>query len=428
VSTAPEVHSEAASAGSQVRPVNGSRLQARASQRAHFPAPEVLKRAARRVLGDGGYNKLRFIGRDWLPGYLPRYLQRRQELKQGLPGQLEDLFIFLTNQCNARCSHCFYIEELGYVPGEMRLADYERLAPSLPRGMQRLTLTGGEAILHPDCEAIIELLSRECRPDNIVLITNGFLPDRVEKVCRALIEKHQVSSRLDVLVSMDGLEEVHNTVRGNPRAWERSNDTLQRLSALTRAYPDRFGLGVVTIIQKVNYQQLEALNEHVRTTTAARHGFEFLRGTGFSLWQLATDHQASYNPAGAELPPPEEWDNILATLQRINRRSGIAHHSFHLTSTFTVEMLRTGKKAVDCVSAGQNVGVLYPTGEVALCEFSKCVGNVRDYDFDFEAVWRSDAANAMRTATSRCYCTHGCYLSKNIEYTLRGQMAMLRQL
>ncbi|MGC8841613.1 MAG: SPASM domain-containing protein, partial [Candidatus Sumerlaeaceae bacterium] len=98
------------------------------------------------------------------------------------------------------------------------------------------------------------------------------------------------------------------------------------------------------------------------------------------------------------------------------------------TTHFTVEMLKTKRKLVDCVSAGQNVAVLYATGELALCEFSKPFGNVRDYGFDFARAWNSPEAEAMRRATSRCWCTHGCYLSKNIEYSFAGLRAMLRKL
>ena len=91
-------------------------------------------------------------------------------------------------------------------------------------------------------------------------------------------------------------------------------------------------------------------------------------------------------------------------------------------------MLRTGRKIVDCVSAGENVGVMYSTGELAVCEFSKAFGNVKDFDLDFERAWRSPPADSMRAATKRCWCTHGCYLSKNIEYTAPGMKAMWQRL
>lgn len=372
--------------------------------------------------------KARFFFEHYLPRYLPRLLKRQWEIWRGVQGQLLDLYLFLTNQCNARCKHCFYIEELGYVPGEMRLADYERLAPSLPQ-LERIFLTGGEAILHPDCPEIALLLGRTTRAQRLTLITNGFLPDKIEAFCQRLLDSGQLAGVLDILVSLDGLEATHNEVRQNPQAWTKAHQTLHRLQTLKMQAPTSFDFGVITIITSRNWRELRPLHEHLKAEfPAVRQGFEFVRGTNFSLWGLAPEYRAEFNPPEDALPPPEVWDDILATLDAINRESGLANHSFQVTTHFTVKMLRTKRKLVDCVSAGQNVAVIYATGDVAVCEFSKPFANVKDFDMNFERLWNSEKAEAMRKATSRCWCTHGCYLSRNIEYSLAGHWAMLKNL
>jgi len=368
-----------------------------------------------------------FFFRNWLGHYLPRYVRRRWQLARGRRGRLEDFFVFLTNQCNARCRHCFYIEELGTVPGELQLADYEKIAPTLPT-LERLFLTGGEALLHPQCASIATVLGRATQAARVGLITNGFLPDRLEQFVHE-VAGGAVPGIVDVLVSLDGLEATHNEIRQSPRAWERTNASLARLEELRERYAGRLEFGVSTIITSRNWRELEELAWHIESHYPhARQGFEFVRGTNFSLWGLAPEYRTDFNPPADSLPPREEWDNILATLDRINRRRGIANHSFHLTLHWTVEMLRSGRKRVDCVSAGENVAVLYPMGELAVCEFSKPFANIRDFDMNFERAWNSPEADAMRCATSRCWCTHGCYLSKNIEYSLAGLRAMLRKL
>jgi MoaA/NifB/PqqE/SkfB family radical SAM enzyme len=380
------------------------------------------------AMSDGRFAKKDFFFRHWAGRYLPRYLRRRWQILRGQLGHLEDLYLFLTNQCNARCKHCFYIEELGYVPGELRLEEYTRIAPTLPP-LERLFLTGGEALLHPDCAEIATLLARATQAHRVCLITNGFLPERVQAYVEHLAASAPSHCIIDVLVSLDGPEAIHNEVRQNPRAWERANATLACLEKLRERFLGRLEFGVITIITSRNWRDLDQLAWHVESHYPhARQGFEFVRGTNFSLWGLAPEFRADFNPPEDALPPAEAWDDILTTLDRINRRRGLANHSFHLTAHFTVEMLRTKRKLVDCVSAGQNVAVLYPTGELAVCEFSKPFGNIRAYDYDFARAWTSPEANAMRQATSRCWCTHGCYLSKNIEYSLAGLRAMLRKL
>ena len=372
--------------------------------------------------------KIDFFFRCFLPRYLPRFLRRRWEILQKKQGRLEDLYVFLTNQCNARCRHCFFIEELGYVPGELRLEEYRQIAATLPQ-LERIFFTGGEALLHPECSDIVRLMGKATRASRVGLITNGLLPDRVEKFVRSVLGDPSFPSLLDILVSLDGLEETHNDVRQNPHAWERANETLARLEQLRDEFSGRLESGVITIITSRNWQEIEALADHIDAHyPRTRQGFEIVRGTNFSLWGLAPQYRADFNPPEEVLPPPSAWNEILKMLERVNRRRGIAHHAFHITTLFTIEMLRTGKKLVDCVSAGQNVAVLYSTGDLAVCEFSQPFGNIRDYGLNFDRAWHSAEADTMRRATSRCWCTHGCYLSKNIEYSLAGLWAMLRKL
>lgn len=384
-------------------------------------------RAVQKAIGDESYEKLRFLKGPFRHEYWPRYKERQAEIAAGRRGRLQDLYLFLTNACNARCKHCFYIDELGHIPGEMMLPDYERMAPTLPP-LERLTLTGGEAILHPQAREIATLLGHATKARRVTIISNGFLPAKLESFVCSMLEDSDIPGTLDVLLSVDGMEETHNTTRGNKRAWLWLNRSLEVLSEIKRANPDRFDLGTNTVITDRNWREIEELDDYLHERYACRTGFEFIRSTGFSVWGLDDDVKTDFAPPAAGLPPEDQWDNILATLRRMNRKRGIANHAFHLTARFTVEMLRTKKKIVDCVSAGQNVGVVFPTGEVAVCEFSKAFGNLKNFDFDFARAWNSPEADAMRAKTSKCHCTHGCYLSRNIEYSRAGQIAMVRHL
>lgn len=384
-----------------------------------------LKGAVLQAMGPELAAKARFIRRQWLKGYWPAYRRRQAELRAGRPGRLEDLYIFLTSVCNARCRHCFYIDELGTRPDELTLEDYRKLAPTLPP-LRHLTLTGGEALLHPECREIAHLLAWATRAERLVLISNGFLGGRLEALCASLLEEG-LPGVLDVLISLDGLEENHNATRGNPRAWANANHALGLLAQLKQRHPWHFDYGVTTIIHNKNYRELEPLNDHLRANyPGCRHGFELIRGSDFSVWGLPREVREQFNPAELALPPTEEWDNILATLKRINRRAGLPHVGFYLTTVFAMRMLREKRKLVDCVSAGQNVGVIYSQGGVAMCEFSKPFGNLRDYAMDFQRAWTSPEAETRRAQLRHCFCTHGCYLSKNIEYSRAGQMAMLK--
>jgi MoaA/NifB/PqqE/SkfB family radical SAM enzyme len=94
------------------------------------------------------------------------------------------------------------------------------------------------------------------------------------------------------------------------------------------------------------------------------------------------------------------------------------------------QMLREGAnfQAPPCVAAGRTSATIYSDGGVAACEFSKPFANIREFGCDFEALWTSHAADARRAQLTKCHCTHACYLTKNLEYSLRGQLSLARDL
>jgi len=62
--------------------------------------------------------------------------------------------------------------------------------------------------------------------------------------------------------------------------------------------------------------------------------------------------------------------------------------------------------------AGSAGAVIYDNGVLSSCENKPDVLNLRDYDWDFQAAWNTDAMNVRRKeAGAGCYCTHesNCY-------------------
>jgi MoaA/NifB/PqqE/SkfB family radical SAM enzyme len=71
----------------------------------------------------------------------------------------------------------------------------------------------------------------------------------------------------------------------------------------------------------------------------------------------------------------------------------------------------TQKAQLTCY-AGTAGGVIYDEGTVSSCENLEPVGNLRDYDWNFQKLWFSPAMQARRKqAADGCFCTHesNCY-------------------
>lgn len=131
-------------------------------------------------------------------------LKRPQLIKSPEPS-LRYLELQITDRCNLRCKHCYIdhtsapesFHELSLNQIKTVLHEFEEL-----QGL-RVLITGGEPLLHKDFDAINSML-----PDLLlrkVLFTNGLLLDR-----ELLINLHVH----EIQISIDGLEQAHDTLRG----------------------------------------------------------------------------------------------------------------------------------------------------------------------------------------------------------------------
>jgi len=57
-------------------------------------------------------------------------------------------------------------------------------------------------------------------------------------------------------------------------------------------------------------------------------------------------------------------------------------------------------------------------------------GNLRDFDYDFEKIWKSQKAKKVREwiLKTRCACTHECFLTTNILFSPKIYPQLLGQL
>ena len=118
---------------------------------------------------------------------------------------VESVFLHLCNACNLMCQHCYAlppdVQEI-YLPTPVVLSvlsELERLRA------KRVTLSGGEPLLHPDLRRIVEFAGPRFK---IQLLTNGTLID--EEWARFLAQFD-----IDIQISLDGsTSSVHDAIRG----------------------------------------------------------------------------------------------------------------------------------------------------------------------------------------------------------------------
>jgi GTP 3',8-cyclase len=109
-----------------------------------------------------------------------------------------DLRVSLTDRCNLRCSYCMPAEGLDWLPGEHLLRPDE-LARLIHIGVTRLGVTsvrftGGEPLLSPHLEEMVEAAAGLLPRPGISLTTNGVgLARRAPALARAGLDRVNVS-------------------------------------------------------------------------------------------------------------------------------------------------------------------------------------------------------------------------------------------
>jgi MoaA/NifB/PqqE/SkfB family radical SAM enzyme/ubiquinone/menaquinone biosynthesis C-methylase UbiE len=124
------------------------------------------------------------------------------------PTQLKECWFHLTHACNLACRHCLFAAS----PAQDISLKREELAAGIAQakslGCTLFYFTGGEPFIYPDFPAILsELL--EDQAIHAVVLTNGLLiQDHISDL------KKLSADRLHLQISMDGMEESHDKIRG----------------------------------------------------------------------------------------------------------------------------------------------------------------------------------------------------------------------
>jgi MoaA/NifB/PqqE/SkfB family radical SAM enzyme len=168
----------------------------------------------------------------------------------------------LTARCNARCVHCDIWQNRGRE--ETPSAEEWTRALSEVRtwlGPTRVGITGGEALLRPYAP---ELAAHGSAIGLFIeFLTNGYWKDqsRVERLARA--------NPWRVTLSLDGLGETHDRVRGRSGFFEKTTTTVGTLKRIRAERKLGFGILLKTVLMSHNLDDACALAEY-----AAREGLE----------------------------------------------------------------------------------------------------------------------------------------------------------
>lgn len=320
------------------------------------------------------------------------------------------LILFITDHCNAKCGTCFYWQNLNQ--GESLQPEHIEKISSALGELVWLDISGGEPFLRKDIDRICHTFLDRNRVRFINIPTNAIQTGVIENSVKGILS-HASQFRLNIAISLDGVGENHDRVRGVPGNYKKAMATLEAMQRIREQDP-RLSLSAVTTVMRHNIDDVKQLLE-----------------LGLSQWKL--DYHSLNILRGQPMDPslqpptPEQYKEISALQVRqcrhyFNGRFGglggwMATMGRFLLNRYYMREIEGRPKDISC-NAGSVSCVVDANSDVYFCELLQPVGNLKAYNWDFDRLWRDFQAIELRQRVQKgCHCTHECFHTKNLIFT-----------
>lgn len=279
--------------------------------------------------------------------------------------------VIVTYRCNARCNMCNCFKHPTKPQEEITLDVIKKLPE-----MAFTNITGGEPFLRTDIHDIVRELYK--KSDRVVISTNGFFTDRIIALCKEF-------PKVGIRISIEGLEDTNNTIRGLQDGFQRGYGTLKKL--VDMGHPD-VGFGMT--VQDMNCEDLVPLynianDMGMEFATATLHNSFYFKKYDNKIdnrFKVATNFEKLINEL-LKSKSPKKWFRAYFNHGLINYIYG-------------------NKRLLPC-DMSQNAFFIDPFCDVIPCngmEEKAVMGNLREQDWD--ELWTSKQAEEVRVCARNC--------------------------
>lgn len=332
-------------------------------------------------------------------------LKRYAKLAIGQPFSPVLLNILVTSVCDMRCTHCFFTDELDDRPRkklQMKTDEIERISETLGGNLGVLILAGGEPFTRKDLPEIARAFYTNNRLESIYIMSNGQIQKRIfPDVTRILEECPNLN--VTVALGIDGLKEQHEKIRQKPGSWDIAIDTARQLQTIKQQYP-RLDVQTCTCFMNSNQHTIFDWYDFLKYELKPdKVNFNYIRPPSADPVELEIDH-ARY----ARLAQMIDDDSRHAAIKNnYGGKAGFFKAAIDIYMHGLIAKTQETQQAQMTCYAGTAGAVIYDEGTVSSCENLEAVGNLREFDWNFQKLWLSPAMQARRKkAADGCFCTH----------------------
>lgn len=247
------------------------------------------------------------------------------------------IYLLLTEKCNLSCKMCIRGDKKNE---ELSLVDIENVFALNDFANHDIVLTGGEPTLCKDFVSIANYLKGKCK--SLSICTNG--------TNNYYVNRDFLDSNITIQISLDGIRDVHDTIRGN-QSYDRTLNTISKLENLGISY------AISTVVSKNNVSCMKTLADILGNLKFLKH------------WSVSYEMPFGHADLN-EVMPTEEWNAFVDDMLdyvcfRMKIQKMFPFELYDKNKDRLAELFK-GRKCSNCGS-GRNKIYIYPDFNVYPC-------------------------------------------------------------
>ena len=306
----------------------------------------------------------------------------------------------VTAACQSRCKTCqigaMFCQDPTRPQRDLKLDEIEKIFSTM-NPVYFFNMSGGEPFMRDDLPEIVELACRYLKPKVVHTPTNAILSDKIVENTENIIHivrKYNPKVPVTVKPSIDGVGDKHDEIRGVKGNFKCLLRTIDGLKGLEEKY-DNFHLELGTVISNFNIDDLDEIEDFVHSL-----GVESYRN------EVAECRTEFFNLSDEITPPAEVYQQLIKGFaekveQNIGRKRRLARTTEAMRVVYydlAGKILAEKRQVIPCYAGVSNVHINYDGGVWPCCVlgYEQEMGNLRDYDYDFQKLWHSAKADDVR--------------------------------
>lgn len=306
----------------------------------------------------------------------------------------------VTAACQSRCKTCqigaMFCQDPTRPQKDLNLDEIEKIFKSM-EPVYFFNMSGGEPFMRDDLPEIVALACKYLKPKVVHTPTNAILTEKIikntEKIIH-IVKDYNATVPFTVKPSIDGVGDKHDEIRGVKGNFQCLLKTIEGLKRLEEKY-DNFHLELGTVISNFNIDDLDEIEDFVHSL-----GVESYRN------EVAECRTEFFNLKDSITPPADVYQRLIKDFARkveenIGKKKKLARTTEAMRVVYydlAGKILKEKRQVIPCYAGVSNVHINYDGGVWPCCVlgYDQEMGNLRQYDYDFQKLWHSSKADVVR--------------------------------